>query len=165
MYCPYCGAVNGENAFICSKCSANLSSISLQENEHSTYPYFGKRFNAWAIDFTILFALFLIFILIIIAIAPELSFIYIILGSIVIEMIYYSCFESSKKQATPGKQITGIKVTDLEGNKISFGKALFRCMVKMITGDAFLIGYLAIIFSRKKQGLHDMAAGTVVVYK
>jgi uncharacterized RDD family membrane protein YckC len=35
----------------------------------------------------------------------------------------------------------------------------------MIVGDTFGIGYLAIIFSKKKQGLHDMAVGSVVVYK
>ncbi len=161
MYCPYCGSVNGDNAFLCSECNANLSLISLQDTELSPYVDFGKRFTAWAID-TVIVSLFIVCILIV---DPELSFIFILMGYIVTEMIYFAGFESSKKQATPGKQTLGIKVTDLEGNRISFGKAVFRYVVKMIAGDTFGIGYLAIIFSKKKQGLHDMAVGSVVVYK
>jgi uncharacterized RDD family membrane protein YckC len=59
----------------------------------------------------------------------------------------------------------GIKVTDLKGNRISFAKAFMRHISKLITTAFFGIGYLTIIFSKKRQGLYDMIVGTVVVYR
>lgn len=165
MYCPICGAQNSDNAFMCSKCNANLTSIYLQDIQLSPYVDFRKRFTAWAIDAVILYVIGFFYIFLLISVEPELSIISIALSSIVIDMIYFAGFESSKKQATPGKQSLGIKVTDLEGNRISFGKAFFRYVLKLTTELFFGVGYLAIVFSEKKQGLYDMAVGTVVVYK
>ena len=73
--------------------------------------------------------------------------------------------ESSANQATVGKMALGIQVTDLQGNRISFGRALGRTLAKILSGLILLIGYIMAAFTEKKQGLHDMIAGTLVVKK
>ncbi|MCH7883598.1 RDD family protein [Patescibacteria group bacterium] len=79
--------------------------------------------------------------------------------------IYYAAMESSQKQATIGKMALGIKVTDLNGDRISFGKASGRFFGKIISGLILGIGFLMIAFTSKKQGLHDIMAGCLVVNK
>lgn len=82
-----------------------------------------------------------------------------------IQMIYYSIMESSKNQATLGKMVVGIKVTDMQGGRLDFTKALLRNLCKLISNFTLLIGYLMAGFTEKKQALHDMIAGTLVVKK
>ena len=78
--------------------------------------------------------------------------------------IYFAAFESSSKQATPGKMALGIKVTDLNGRRIGFGKATGRFFGKYLSGF-IIIGLIMVAFTEKKQGLHDMMAGCLVVNK
>jgi len=73
--------------------------------------------------------------------------------------------ESSSRQATLGKMAVGIIVTDLEGNKISFGRATARHWAKVISGLTLFIGYIMTGFTAKKQALHDMIAECLVVVK
>lgn len=87
------------------------------------------------------------------------------LVSFLIVLLYYSFMESSKYQATVGKMAMGIKVTDVNGAKISFGKAILRTIGKYISGMILLIGYIMAAFTEKKQALHDMIASTLVVKK
>jgi uncharacterized RDD family membrane protein YckC len=78
---------------------------------------------------------------------------------------YYAGMESSSYQATVGKIALGIQVTDLTGNRISFGRALGRNLAEILSALILLIGYIMVAFTEKKQGLHDMIAGTLVVMK
>ncbi|MCX7971515.1 MAG: RDD family protein [Negativicutes bacterium] len=71
--------------------------------------------------------------------------------------------ESSKFQATLGKIIVGLAVTDLNGHRIGFGRAVVRNIGKCILGKFFLVGYLTIPLSARRQGLYDMLARTAVV--
>ncbi len=87
-----------------------------------------------------------------------------VLGSI-IAWLYYAILESSSTQATVGKMALGIKVTDLSGNQIAFGKATGRYFGKYLSGLILGIGYLMVAFTEKKQGLHDLLAGCLVVNK
>jgi uncharacterized RDD family membrane protein YckC len=68
-------------------------------------------------------------------------------------------------QATPGKRLFGMKVTDLDGDPVGFGTATGRFLGKMISGALLMIGYLMAAFTAKKQALHDMIAGTVIVLR
>jgi hypothetical protein len=77
--------------------------------------------------------------------------------------LYAALFESSAMQATPGKKAIGLKVTDLQGNRISFGRATGRYFAEWITGMTLFVGYVMVAFTQKRQSLHDMIAGTVVV--
>jgi len=76
--------------------------------------------------------------------------------------IYEAAMESSSKQATLGKMALGLKVTDLEGRRISFARATGRHFAKFISGMMFLVGYIMAGFTQRKQALHDMIAGTLV---
>ncbi len=77
--------------------------------------------------------------------------------------IYEAAMESSAKQATVGKMVLGLKVTDLEGHRISFARATGRHFAKLISAMILLIGYIMAGFNERKQALHDMIAGTLVV--
>jgi uncharacterized RDD family membrane protein YckC len=83
--------------------------------------------------------------------------------SIAINWLYYALMESSKYQATLGKMAVGAKVTDLEGRRISFGRASGRYFGKIISGMILMIGYIMAGFTEKKQALHDMLANTLVI--
>jgi uncharacterized RDD family membrane protein YckC len=76
--------------------------------------------------------------------------------------LYEAFMESSSYQATLGKMIFGMKVTDLSGNRISFERATGRHFAKWISGIILCIGYIMVGFTERKQGLHDLLAGTLV---
>ncbi len=82
-----------------------------------------------------------------------------------IQVLYFSIMESSKQQATVGKMALGLKVTDAEGGKLDFGKALLRNLCKIISSLILMVGYIMAGFTEKKQGLHDIIANTLVVKK
>ncbi|MCB0606341.1 MAG: RDD family protein [Lewinellaceae bacterium] len=77
--------------------------------------------------------------------------------------LYFALMESSAKQATLGKMAVGIKVVDEAGERISFGKASGRFFGKIISGVIIYIGFIMAGFTERKQALHDMMAGTLVV--
>ena len=77
--------------------------------------------------------------------------------------LYFALMESSKQQATLGKMALGLKVTDMEGNRVSFGRATGRYFGKIISGMIFMIGYILAGLTEKKQALHDMIAGCLVI--
>lgn len=83
--------------------------------------------------------------------------------SIIISWLYYSLMESSKKQATVGKMLLNLQVTDLSGNRISFGRATGRYFAKILSGLFLGIGYLLMLFSARKQTLHDMISGCIII--
>jgi len=76
--------------------------------------------------------------------------------------LYEAFMESSSYQATLGKMIFGMKVTDLDGNRISFERATGRHFAKWLSGLILCIGYIMVGFTERKQGLHDLLAGTLV---
>jgi len=82
-----------------------------------------------------------------------------------VQILYYSILESSKYQGTVGKLVMGIKVTDMNGERISFGKGVLRAIGRVISGMILFIGYLMAAFTERKQALHDMLAGTLVLKK
>ena len=72
--------------------------------------------------------------------------------------------ESSSKQGTVGKMILNLRVVDMLGNRISFGRATGRFFGKILSGLILNIGYIMAAFTEKKQALHDMLAGCLVIY-
>ncbi|MCX5658507.1 MAG: RDD family protein [Planctomycetota bacterium] len=77
--------------------------------------------------------------------------------------LYYALMESSSKQATVGKMALGIRVTDLDGNRISFARATGRYFATLISWLTLTIGFIIAGFTERKQALHDIIAGTLVV--
>jgi len=82
-----------------------------------------------------------------------------------IQILYFTFMESSKNQATVGKMALGLIVTDINGGKLDFSKALVRNLCKIISNLTLLIGYIMAGFTEKRQALHDMIASTLVVKK
>jgi uncharacterized RDD family membrane protein YckC/Tfp pilus assembly major pilin PilA len=134
------------------------------------YAGFWIRVGAWLIDYVILtiagfIAMFLLGLALgVFASLPSASSgVGILLAWLLFPWLYAALFESGPRQATLGKQAVNLKVTDLAGNRISFGRATGRYFAEWITALTFLIGYLMTAFTVKRQSLHDMIAGTVVV--
>ena len=72
--------------------------------------------------------------------------------------------ESSARQATYGKSAMSPRVTNLDGQRISFGHATGRFFAKIVSGMIpFAIGFLMAAFTERKQALHDLIAGTLVL--
>lgn len=79
--------------------------------------------------------------------------------------LYFALMESSTRQATLGKMALGMVVTDLDGNRIGFGRATGRYFAKILSALILAIGFLMVAFTEKKQGLHDIIASTLVLKK
>lgn len=88
-----------------------------------------------------------------------------IVVSVLLSWLYFAYMESSEKQATLGKLALGLKVTDSDGNRVSFGTASVRFFSKIVSGLILCIGYLMIIFDDQKRALHDRMASTLVLFK
>ncbi len=82
---------------------------------------------------------------------------------VVVGWLYYAGFESSAYQATPGKQAMGIFVTDTEGYPVTFSRAAGRFFGKLLSGLFLLLGYIMAAFTPRRQALHDLMAGTLVL--
>ncbi|MEH2143223.1 protein kinase domain-containing protein [Nostoc sp.] len=85
---------------------------------------------------------------------------YIILG-----FIYSTVMESSPKQGTVGKILLGIAVTDNNGNRLSFEQSAKRYFCKLLSYLTIFIGFFMAGFTSKKQTIHDMASGSLVIRK
>lgn len=178
MYCPKCGQQNDDSARFCVKCAAQLplsagaaASAAPAAVATGVYAGFWKRFAAVILDYIVLIALAAV-------VGGIAGFIYgaslssadqrsaEVLGNIVgllVWWLYYALMESSSKRATLGKMALGIKVVDQQGGRISFGRATGRHFAKILSSLILMVGYLMAGFTARKQALHDMVAGCLVV--
>jgi uncharacterized RDD family membrane protein YckC len=183
--CPECATEVRPGATTCGNCgyplavapTAQTSSASqLPDNTQYlgatvapvVYAGFWRRFAAALID-GVLIAVVLIVCDVVLAVAfggrsTEYTTISFALN-LGISIAYYVGLESGPQQATLGKRALGIIVTDMHGNRISTGRAVGRYFGKLLSALILLIGYLMAAFTEKKQALHDMMAGTLVVVK
>ncbi|HQS83857.1 MAG: hypothetical protein B7Y25_03020 [Alphaproteobacteria bacterium 16-39-46] len=83
--------------------------------------------------------------------------------SILFSWGYYACFQSSRLQATPGMKAFSIRITDYAGERISFWRASGRFFAAILSGIMLYAGYLMMVFTPRKQALHDYIAKTLVV--
>ncbi|TDR47428.1 putative RDD family membrane protein YckC [Tahibacter aquaticus] len=116
---------------------------------------FWRRAAAYILDYLIL-----LIPIIVLNIIPFLGVILVIVG----RWLYYALMESGPAQATLGKQAFGLKVTDDQGNPISFGRASGRFFAGAVSYIILWIGYFMAGFTERKQALHDMIATTCVVF-
>jgi uncharacterized RDD family membrane protein YckC len=181
MVCSKCGATNPEDAKFCIECGAEF--VSREENitsvSYSEFGSFWERFLAYCIDSAILIfgsipvgflgSFFIGFIIALMGSEiEEMEGFFIVLYYIlafVSSWLYFTIMQSSKLQATVGKKVCNLVVTNSTGNRISFGKANVRFWSKFISAVIFGIGYLMAAFTEKHQALHDMIADTVVLKK
>lgn len=93
------------------------------------------------------------------------GFFILVFGFPVLWLLYQAFFESSHHQGTPGKIAVNIKFVNKEGNRISFLQAFGRNAGKLISGMTVYIGFFMVIWTERKQALHDMMADTYIVVK
>jgi len=143
------------------------------------YAGFWRRFVGWLLDLLILivithWSLVLVSSFLTTPIPDTLSFsvffsalwptaLALIVIDFIIIALYYCLFEASQMQATIGKYIAGIKVTDMGGSRISYGKAFLRRVYSLLSIIPIFIGYIVAGFTSRKQTFHDMLAKTVVI--
>lgn len=173
MFCSQCGAENADSALLCAQCGQALAApppvaAPVSAEGPTVFASFWIRVGAAVIDMIIVAGslMLLSFIGLFAALMPPAVILMLVLYWIVSFIgpwLYAAVFESSAMQATPGKKAIGIKVTDLQGNRISFGRATGRYFAGWITNMTFFVGYVMVAFTQKRQSLHDMIAGTVVV--
>ena len=132
-------------------------------DDRASYAGFWRRFAAYAIDYLLLWLASAALIItatlagILPDRAPQLSAI-VLVGY----FLYCSLLESSRWQATVGKHLLGLKVTSHRGERIGFGRAAARFVAKLLSGLTLCLGYLLFFFTKRRQALHDLIAGTLV---
>lgn len=78
-------------------------------------------------------------------------------------LVYNALMQANNWQATLGKRAVGIIVTDMEGERPGIGKAFLRELIKLISLIVFIFILLLAAFTSRRQALHDMIAGTLVL--
>jgi uncharacterized RDD family membrane protein YckC len=76
-------------------------------------------------------------------------------------LVYFTTFWTTTGQ-TPGSRAMRIRVVRADGSRLRPRHALVR-LVGMVVGLFLLLGYLPILVTDRRRGLHDVMAGTVVV--
>jgi uncharacterized RDD family membrane protein YckC len=118
------------------------------------YAGFWRRFGAIMIDGILIAVVGLFF---------KLLGLYSVGLDILLALLYTPFFEASELQATPGKALLDMRVVSLTGERITFKKAFIRYLVRIVSGLLLCFGFLMMLFTEKKQTLHDLAAETLVV--
>jgi uncharacterized RDD family membrane protein YckC len=185
MFCSKCGATVAEGATFCPACGQAVGGVAVPAYAATPRPLvvyagFWLRFVAWIIDRVLLgvvtrIVLFPLFgfsaMRMILRGHPNPEDLAPLIGTLgrlfavgfVLDWLYYALMESSVWQATLGKKTLGLRVTDLQGNRISFGRASGRFFGRIISGLTLFIGYIMAGFTEKKQALHDIIAGCLVI--
>ena len=131
------------------------------------YAGFWRRFLAYLIDATFLFGVGSLIALGVLMVAPYdlRSLLNIAPVTALVGWAYFALMESSPARGTLGKMALNLYVGDLHGDPISFRRALARYLLKFLSSLLLGLGYVAVAFSPRKQGLHDLLAGTLVLRK
>lgn len=177
-YCSACGEPTGERANESSEGDFPSRTVPLSKpNASVAYAGFWLRAVAWVIDMFLLGILVGIFILnpllpragispgntraVFTSHSPQLLPIELLV--VMAEWCYFGLLESSRWQASLGKRLLGLYVTDQQGNRISFARASGRFFGMYISTLTIGIGYVMAGFTPKKQALHDMLAKCLVL--
>ena len=185
MFCPNCGQENIAGAGTCETCGTDLTRVTVEQTDSQPaiqddytarpdikHAGFWLRFVAYIIDSVLINIVSWIimfstgFVLADISLTGSVIWAFAVLAlNFGLPWLYYSLMESSSKQASLGKMVLGIIVTDEAANRISFGRATGRYFGKILSGLILCIGFIMIAFTKKKQGLHDLLASTLVIKK
>ena len=85
-----------------------------------------------------------------------------IINLLIVCIIYFTAFESSKWQATVGKRILKIYVENYKGEQLNILSAFLRTILKLIS-SIIVISFIVPILTRKKQALYDIFLNNVVL--
>ena len=135
------------------------------------YADFWLRLAAYLIDLTLIYIVEGVLAVGVVLMGPrEISIVGILVGLINFALVsaslawaYFALFESSPMQGTVGKYALGIYVTDVHGDPIGFWRATARYWLKPLSSASLMAGWIMAAFTRRKQALHDLLAGTLVL--
>jgi uncharacterized RDD family membrane protein YckC len=180
MFCTNCGVALYEGAAFCSACGQPVSGGMPQALPRKVaYAGFWLRAVAAIIDSLVL--AIPTFVIVVFAVAflgvqlpppeaiengalPPMRFFLPMEGAFVtVHWLYFALMESSGWQGTLGKRALGIGVADMQGKRVSFGRASGRFFGKIISGLTLFVGYVLAGFTERKQALHDILANCIVV--
>ena len=91
---------------------------------------------------------------------------YLMYGLLSLPVVFYSLlFETLANGQSPGKYLSKIRVTKIDGSKPTFSNYLIRWMLRLIdiVMGSGSIALLTILLNGKGQRLGDIAAGTTVI--
>jgi len=184
-YCQHCGSQHADDASFCPQCGSWVGSVGSLPAQAVGTPYggFWARLGAYLID-SLIVAIPLDIVLALVGAyqTPTVTsttdangtvhihwhgdvslFVLSILAGYAASWLYSALLQSSSRQATIGEGALNLIVTDLDGNRISFGRASGRYFASILSGFTLGIGYLMMLWTARKQTLHDKIAGTLVV--
>jgi len=183
MFCPRCGTWNPEGTLHCKLCGEGLQpgvaaidpalrpahDAAAQVMELPVYGGFWRRFAGVSLDTLVLFF--------------PLATLRVLMGldmtgewqpdstawwiscwiELALSWLYGALMISGQARGTLGMQVMGLHVTRLHGERVSFGRATGRYMAQFLTVLTLGVGFLMQVFTRRRQTLHDLVSGTVVV--
>jgi len=175
MYCSKCGTWAPETENLCGRCGAALQVENVPRpagvaaaSMPLVYCGFWRRFGSAVVDFAV--------------VTPFTTAIEIVLGRrpfdplewdaswwgvqsllMALSWFYSALMESSRWQGTLGQQLLDIRVADGAGRRISFARATGRHFAQLLSVFTLGFGYVMIAFTRRKQALHDIVSGCVLV--
>lgn len=130
---------------------------------------FWLRVAALLIDFVLLLAVAFVVAMVAITLAPSATWFETGLNAgritAVIAWAYFALMESSPARGTVGKLAFGLYVSDAHGDPITFWRASARYWLKYVSQYLLGLGYVLAAFTPRKQALHDLLAGTLVLRK
>jgi uncharacterized RDD family membrane protein YckC len=129
------------------------------------YAGFWRRFAAYLIDGLLLAAVQSVLAAGVLVMAPRDRYAVANLApvSAAIAWAYFALFESSPMRATVGKYALGLYVSDKHGDPITFRRATARYLLKILSTLTLMVGWFMAAFTPRKQALHDVLAGTLVL--
>lgn len=124
--------------------------------EREPYAGFWRRLTAFLVDLAMLTA-----------IAYGLSYLlsapFAVLAGLAVFLVYFTLFEASAWEATPGKKLLGLRVLDLDREPLSWQRALARNALKAVSAGSGLAGFVIAAWTPSKQAVHDLMASTLVL--
>ena len=181
MFCPRCGTRVADDAASCSLCGnvfrpgeegqgsgPGLRSVA-PIVEPVTHAGFWRRFFGFAIDVIVTyFPIATVRVLLGLPASGTFDPLqpaawWAALGEVGIDWLYAALLISSPWRATLGQAVMDLHVTDLNGDRISFLRASVRYVAQLLNLFTLGIGLLMQVFSPRRQALHDLVSGTVVV--
>ena len=187
--CAGCHTPNAPTAQYCYKCGLPLpEKLSSGYENQIQYAGFWVRFVAWIIDNIFLYIVNSVIIgIVIVSVygtdssskwlsslrssgtinnSQVWSFLGVIflayLVGMVVTIIYYT-ISIGKWGRTLGKAALKIKVVKPDGSRVSYWRALGRNLAYYLNAFTFGLSFLIIAFTKKKRGLHDYIADTIVI--
>lgn len=155
-----------------------MSDLSIYSSEKVYYKYeivgLGSRFVGFLLDYLIIMAVYAVLAFFAFLTVPKIGLsenvmIYVYVGILVfaffLTLIYFIFFETTWNGQTPGKKAAGIRVIRSTGEAVTVGSILVRNILRFVDflPASYTVGILTILFSKNRQRVGDMVAGTVVV--